>query len=95
MHRTSIDTEYHSRTQPPFTMKEVPKLRNVTTCVDPLQSAVFFSVRPCKDLVASRADIVLHHNVSSSPRPPAEVLLCLSLGLFSALLQSQRPLQAR
>jgi hypothetical protein len=62
-------------------MKRVPKLRNVTTCVDPLQSAVMFSVRPCKaDLVTSRDGIVLH--VSSSPLPPAGVFIVPLAGSY-------------
>jgi hypothetical protein len=51
--------EYHSRTAPPFKLKGVPCMRNVTTCADPLSPAVISSVQVC--------------SVYTSPIPPAGV----------------------
>jgi Reverse transcriptase (RNA-dependent DNA polymerase) len=83
-------SEYHSRTAPPFTLKGVPKLRNVTTCVDPLHSAVMFSVRPCKaDLAVTSADSTLHYNVCTSPLPPAGVCIVPLNGSDNVLLQTR------
>jgi hypothetical protein len=68
-------SEYHSRTQPPFTMKGVPKLRNVATCVDPFNQLSCFQFVLAKQTSQVDADIVLHCNVSSSPLPPVGVFI--------------------
>jgi hypothetical protein len=65
-------TEFHSRVSPPFTLKGVPRLRNVTTCTDPLQSAVMFSVQAC---TGTEDDVVslFHCAMYSSPISSAGV----------------------
>jgi hypothetical protein len=64
--------EYHSRTAPPFKLKGVPCMRNVTTCADPLSSAVIRSVQVCNTVDSHNATI-LTCSVYTSPIPPAGV----------------------
>jgi hypothetical protein len=69
-------SEYHSRIAPPFKLKGVPCLRNVTTCVDPLNSAVISSVQLCTDSQCETLSIY-ECSVCTSPVPPAGV--CIEL----------------
>jgi hypothetical protein len=84
--------EYHSRSAPPFKLKGFPCMRNVTTCADPLSSAVISSVRLCNSVVPPHTTIY-SCGVYASPIPPAGVYV-QSISTKSPITGSQSALAA-